>query len=104
MKLETFNQNKKAYIAYNNFRKHIFSELNPRDSEIILYMLPWMLSINDPAVPGFISELKRPVRVHGIDADEKILKREATFKKRLNISKAASLLAASPAQLEIQGI
>ena len=104
MKIEAFNQNKKAYLSYNNFRKHIFSELNPRDSEIILYMLPWMLSINDPAVPGFIPDLKTPIPVYGIDTDEKILKREATFKKVLNIGKPGSLLGVTPGRVEIQGL
>ena len=55
----TFHQNKKTYLAYNDFRKGIFSELTPKDSETILYLLPWMLSVNDPAVAGYVPDLKK---------------------------------------------
>jgi len=104
MQITTFRQNKTAYLSYNNFRKHIFSELNPRDSEVILYMLPWMLSINDPRVPGYMKDLKTPIQVYGVHTDEKIIKREATFKRLLNISSSASLLTACPKPMLIQGI
>ena len=36
MQPKTFLNNKKIYLAYNNFRKKIFSELAHRDSEALL--------------------------------------------------------------------
>jgi adenylate cyclase, class 1 len=104
MRIETFKQNKRSYLSYNNFRKQIFSEISPEDSEIILFMLPWMLSINDEAVPGYVPELEAPVAVYGIGARKKILKREATFKKLLNINRRSSLLSLPVEALQIQGI
>lgn len=104
MRLGTFVQNKKIYLTYNNFRKRIFSELSPQDSEIILYMLPWMLSTNDPAVPGHVADLKVPIAVHGIRTDPQILKRERIFLKTVK-SKRNLTVAALPQQvLPIQGI
>ncbi|MEE9911335.1 MAG: class I adenylate cyclase [Deltaproteobacteria bacterium] len=104
MDVTTFHQNKKAYLSYNNFRKQIFAELAPGDSEIILYMLPWMLSINDPAVPGYIPDLKTAMAVHGVHADPGILKRESVFRNILKISKPLSIGATPLDVLRIQGL
>lgn len=104
MNLETFLKNKKAYLSYNDFRKQIFSELIPKDSEIILYMLPWILSINDPAVPGYLPDLTTGLTVHGIGVDPKILKRESVFRNLLKISRPLSVAALSADGLRIQGL
>jgi len=104
MRLGTFVQNRKTYLTYNNFRKRIFSELSPQDSEVILYMLPWMLSINDPAVPGYIPDLKTPIAVHNIRTDPKILQREKVFSKTLKSKRLLSVASVSPQALPIQGI
>ena len=104
MDIGTFLQNKKTYLAYNNYRKHIFSELTPQDSEIILYMLPWMLCINDPDIPGYIPDLETPMLIYGINADPKIPKREPGFRNLLKISKPLSMEATPSASLQIHGL
>ena len=45
-------RNKQRYLEYNEFRKKMFCELSPETGEIVLYLLPWLLSINDPTCPG----------------------------------------------------
>ena len=104
MQQKTFEKNKKIYLAYNNFRKNIFSELAPKDSEVILYLLPWMLSVNDPAVPGYVSNMKRNIVVFGVTTDREIIKRESIFKTMFNIKRQGSLLIPSPNKCLIQGI
>jgi len=104
MRLGTFVQNKKTYLTYNNFRKRIFSEFAPQDSEVILYMLPWLFSINDPAVPGYIPDLKIPLVVHGIRTDAQILKRERIFLKTVKSKKHLSVASLPQQVLPIQGI
>jgi len=104
MLLNTFSQNKITYLAYNEFRKNIFSELAPRDSEGILYLLPWMLSVNEPAVPGYIPDLKRPIAVFGAATDRAIITREPTFRKRFEIKKHGPILKPSARASLIQGI
>lgn len=104
MLLNTFTHNKKIYLAYNEFRKSIFSELAARDSEAILCLLPWMLSVNDPAVPGYIDGLEKPITVFGAATDRTILNREASFKKRFDIRRQAPLLKPSAQASIIQGI
>jgi adenylate cyclase, class 1 len=104
MLLNTFTNNKKIYLAYNEFRKGIFSELAPRDSEAILYLLPWMLSVNDPAVPGYIDDLEAPITVFGAPTNRALLSRENTFKKRFNIKKQGPLLKPSTRASIVQGI
>lgn len=104
MLLTTFVRNKKIYLAYNEFRKRIFSELAPRDSESILYLLPWMLSVNDPAVPGYLDGLKRPISVFNAATDQAIVKREPAFKRIFNIRRQGPLLKPSMQVSLIQGI
>lgn len=104
MLLKTFVQNKKTYLAYNNFRKSIFSELAPKDGEAILYLLPWMLSVNDPAVPGYVPNLKRHIAVYGAMTNRELMRREPVFKTMFNIKKHGSLLIPSAHTSLIQGI
>ncbi len=101
---KTFQHNKKVYLAYNNFRKKIFTELAPRDAQSILYLLPWLLSVNDPAVPGYVPNLEESLAVFGAATDMALLKEEPFFKTLFRIRKSGSLLKnAAPAAL-IQGL
>lgn len=99
-----FVQNKKAYLSYNRFRKKIFTELAQKDGETILYLLPWILSVNDPAVPGYVPELKRPIAVFGAAADHMLINREASFMKRFNMRERSPLRGASLPPSLIQGL
>ena len=58
MLASTLQNNKNRYLAYNALRKKYFLANSPKDSPIILYMLPWLLSVNRQSVPGYIKELK----------------------------------------------
>jgi len=97
-------KNKKIYLEYNNFRKRIFSELAPKESEAILYMLPWLLSINNPAFPGYVGNLKRPFKVFNVDNNREIRKREPRFKRMFDFRGETSLLKFSSDVCWIQGI
>jgi len=87
-----FLQNKKTYIAYNHFRKKIFSQLAPRDSEAILYLLPWLLSVNHPSIPGHVKDLEKPFKVYGVDREKDFIKRETVFKNMFRIKKEGTFL------------
>ena len=100
----TFVQNKKKFLAYNEFRKEIFSALAPRDSEFVLYLLPWLLSVNDAAVPGYLPDLETPLAVFGAATDQRLLKRESTFKTRFDIRRPGPLLKPAHRAALIQGI
>jgi len=99
-----FVHNKEVYLSYNRFRKKIFTELAPKDGESILYLLPWMLSVNDPAVPGYVPDLKRPIAVFGAAKDQTLLKREVSFKKLFGIKGSAPLLRPSARASFIGGL
>lgn len=101
---KTFIHNKKVYLAYNHFRKSIFLELAPKDAESILYLLPWLLSVNDPAVPGYVPDLKRALAVFGATTDQTLIRREPSFKALFNIRKSGSLLKPSTQVSLIQGL
>jgi adenylate cyclase class 1 len=101
---KTFIHNKKVYLNYNHFRKNIFLELTPKDAGSILYLLPWMLSVNDPAVPGYVPTLKRAIAVFGATTDQTLIRREPSFKTLFNIRKSGSLLKPSTQVSFIQGL
>ncbi|MFH1081633.1 MAG: class I adenylate cyclase [Pseudomonadota bacterium] len=101
---KTFIHNKKIYLTYNHFRKNIFLKLAPKDAESILHLLPWMLSVNDPAVPSYVPNLKRAIAVFGASTDQALIKREPSFKALFNIRKSGSLLKPSTQVSLIQGL
>ncbi|MDX9786749.1 MAG: class I adenylate cyclase [Desulfobacterales bacterium] len=104
MALPILSKNKQTFIRYNRFRKQIFSELSPRATETILYLLPWMLSVNHPACPGFVVNMVRPLKVFNIDNEWEIRRRESNFKRLFEIKTPASLLHHGPQFNVIQGL
>lgn len=99
-----FLQNKKTYLAYNLFRKNIFSQLAPRDSEAILYLLPWLLSVNHPSIPGYVKDMIKPFKVYGFDREKAFLKREPAFKNMFRVKKEGTLLRFPAAVNLVHGI
>jgi len=97
-------QNKNIFLEYNQFRKRIFSQLAPKDSEIILYQLPWMLSVNSVSVPGYVEHIKHNFRVFNIETQKEILKREKLFKNTFHIESDYSILKPTDKCLPIEGI
>jgi len=104
VRIKTLSQNKKKVLAYNHFRKGIFAELAPKDSEIILHLLPWMLSVNDPHVPGYIENIGRLWSVFQIDNDREITSREPSFKRMFGIMYEDPLLKHEPSMCWIEGL
>ena len=98
------SRNKRTFVEYNKFRKTIFSELAPEESEAVLYLLPWLLSINDPACPGYVEDINRPFKVFNIDNDKEIMKRERGFLDRFGIQKKRTLLKQKAQYYLIQGL
>ncbi len=86
------SRNKKQYLEYNGFRKKVFAELEPDSSWTILYLLPWLLSVNHSKCPGYVSGMKRPFKVYNIDNDSNIRKSEKNFKKMFGVTKKGTLL------------
>ena len=63
----------------------MFLELSPKDADIILYLVPWLLSVNHPACPGYIRGLKTPLQVANIHREQVILRRESAYKRLFSI-------------------
>ncbi|MFH1983747.1 MAG: class I adenylate cyclase [Pseudomonadota bacterium] len=85
-------RNRRIFANYQAFRQSLFAELAPEDSEAVLYLLPWLLSINEPQCPGFIAQIKHPFRVYGIDYEKGIQDREPQFKRRFGVTRKGTLL------------
>jgi len=86
------SNNKKIFAEYNQYRKNVFSEFSPRESEAVFYLLPWLLSINHPSCPGYVDGLKKNFRVFNIDSDIEIRKRESAFKRMFKVYDKETML------------
>ncbi|MBN1545956.1 MAG: class I adenylate cyclase [Syntrophaceae bacterium] len=101
---KTLTQNKKVFLAYNQFRKDILLKLAPKEGEVVLYLLPWLLSINHPDFPGYIPNLEKPFRVFDIEQNKEIKKREPGFKKQFKCYDQGSIIKYATDYNEIEGI
>ena len=101
---KTLIRNKEKFLNYNQFRKDLFQHFSPNESDVILFLLPWLICINHPDFPGYISGLKKPFRIFGIDHDWTIKKREPSFKKRFKCSDRGPILKFAADYNEIEGI
>jgi adenylate cyclase class 1 len=97
-------RNKRRFSAYNTFRHQIFHELAPKEAETTLYLLPWLLSVNEPGCPGYLPKLKTRFRVAEIDYIKDIREKEKGFKKTFKVRKQGTLLKPGRAYAPIQGL
>ena len=104
MLASALQNNKNRYLAYNALRKKYFLANSPKDSPIILYMLPWLLSVNRQSVPGYIGDLKEPFHVFNVENEKDIIKQEHIFKKQFEIKEDKSLIRQVSTGCPIEGI
>lgn len=104
MSSENILKNKIIYKEYNGLRKQIFSEAAPGESELILYLLPWLLSINHPGCPGYISEIKTLFHVFNVEVEREIRKRDPEFKAMFAVEEEGWLLKPKARFRMIQGL
>lgn len=105
MLFSTIQNNKKRFLDYNHFRQKILLANSPKDGPVILYMLPWLLSVNRPSIPGYVKELKEPFHVFNIENNKEIIRHENSFKRIFNIKEEKSLILHYAFQApQIQGI
>jgi adenylate cyclase, class 1 len=104
LRLKTIIANKKKFIQYNEARKRNFLELSSKDADIVLYCLPWLLSVNHPACPGYIRGLKCPVQVANILHDTAIVRREQSLRRLFSIQEDTPVLKFAPQANLILGI
>ncbi|RJQ56940.1 MAG: hypothetical protein C4530_13815 [Desulfobacteraceae bacterium] len=97
-------RNKKAFLRYNQFRKAVFSELSPEESEIILYLVPWLLCVNHSACPGFVPEMTGRIKIYNMDNDPEIRRRESKFQRKFGIDEKRSLLKEKAEPFPVQGL
>ena len=98
------SRNKRVFNRYNHFRKKVFLELAPKSGEAVLYLLPWLLSVNHESCPGYIQDLERPFKVFNVDFDQEIRHREAVFKRIFGVKESRSLLQTGSNFSIIQGL
>lgn len=101
---KTVTRNKAKFLEYNEIRKELFTEYSPRDSELILYLLPWLLSVNQPGCPGYIRGYDNPFTVCQVAQDKEIRKREEQFKDMFGVQERDSLLLPKYEGAPIEGV
>jgi adenylate cyclase, class 1 len=92
LRLKTVIENKDTFLKYNEVRKRTFLELSPKAADIILYLVPWLLSVNHPACPGYIRGLRTPLQVADIHREREILGRENAYKRLFSIYEDGAML------------
>ena len=97
-------RNKETFNRYNTFRKSVFSELAPQESELILNLLPWLLSVNHPNCPGYIPDMDKDFRVYNVENEPEIRLKEPAFKRKFDIKEKRSLLKRRADHYLIQGL
>ena len=100
----TLQNNKRNYLRYNEWRKQQFIANSPKDAGIILYLLPWLLNVNHPSVPGFIRDLKDTFKVSNINENREILANEHKYKKIFGWNNERFSVRYTSRDCEIQGI
>jgi len=100
----TLLHNKKRYLDYNRFRQKTLLTNSPKDGPVILYMLPWLLSVNRPSVPGYVKDLKEQFHVFKIEENREILQQEGIFKNIFGIKEEKSLVRHYSQSPQIQGV
>jgi adenylate cyclase class 1 len=100
----TLQNNKRNYLRYNEWRKKQFITYSPKDAQVILHLLPWLLNVNHPAVPGFIKEMKNSFKVFNIENNRDILAKESQFKKMFGVNDEKFSVRNIPGDADIQGI
>lgn len=100
----TLQNNKINYLQYNEWRKQQFIANSPKDAPVILYMLPWLLTVNHHLVPGFIRDMKKNFKVFNIEKNREILSREKQYKKKFGWEDERFSVRSIHGQREIQGI
>ncbi|MGM0417271.1 MAG: class I adenylate cyclase [Thermodesulfobacteriota bacterium] len=88
---KSISRNNSIFNLYNEKRKALFREISPKESIQILYLLPWLLSINHKKCPGFVPEMQGSFKVFGIDNSFEIKKKEPVFKKMFKIEESGQL-------------
>lgn len=100
----TVQNNKKKYLRYNEWRKKQFLSNTPKDAHIILHLLPWLLTVNDVHVPGYIKEIKHGFKVFNIENNRDILFSEGSFKKKFGFQDERFTVRYLPGASRIEGI
>lgn len=100
----TIQNNKKNYLRYNEWRKKRFIDNSPRDAEVILQLLPWLLNVNHPAVPGFIKEMKGTFTVFNMGSRQDIIAKESRFRKTFQVNDERVSVRHHSGDADIQGI
>ncbi|MHB8770831.1 MAG: class I adenylate cyclase [Syntrophales bacterium] len=104
MRLKTVIEHKESFLKYNEARKRTFLDLSPKDGNTILFLVPWLLSVNHPTCPGYVRGLKTPIQVANIQREEGVLRREGAYKRRFAVPEGGSLLKFCPQANTILGI
>ena len=100
----TIQKNKRNYLDYNKWRKSQLLNNSPKDAPVILYLLPWLLSVNFPSVPGYVRDLKEPFKVFDIENEREILVREEQFKRMFELKDNRHTVRYLPLAANIEGI
>jgi adenylate cyclase class 1 len=97
-------RNNNIFNLYNEKRKALFQEISPKESSQILYLLPWLLSINHRKCPGYLPDFKGKFKVFGIESIPEIRKKESVFKTIFKVEDSGQLYVQGKDTFVLEGV
>lgn len=97
-------RNNSLFNLYNEKRKALFREISPKESSQILYLLPWLLSINHRKCPGYLPDFKGKFKVFGVDSLPQMEKKEAVFKRMFKVEDSGQLYVQTKETFFLEGL
>ncbi|MCE5275921.1 MAG: class I adenylate cyclase [Syntrophaceae bacterium] len=96
------SNNVKAFTNFNTYKKSVMFRVDPVGARVILELLPLLIHINHPNLPGYVGQDNCPCGIHRMPWPAKTLKDLPSFlSSKISLGKIQDYL---PTKREIEGL
>ena len=92
----------RAFTSYNRYKKDFMHKCDPAGARVILELLPLLIHINHPSLPGYVEQENCPCGIKYMEWPSHTLKDIGSYlTSRVNLGRMQDYM---PRQLEIEGL
>ncbi len=92
----------RAFTSYNRYKKDIMHKSDPAGARVILELLPLLIHINHPNLPGYVEQENCPCGIKYMEWPSRTLRDIGSYlASRVNLGRMQDYM---PRQLEIEGL
>lgn len=92
----------RAFTGYNRYKKDIMHKCDPVGARVILELLPLLIHINHPSLPGYVEQENCPCGIKYMEWPSQTVKDIGSYlTSRVNLGRMQDYM---PRQLEIEGL